>query len=194
MVGFTYFVFVFLLLVLCVAVSKKQPSASGTIDKRSLHDTLDRAFFAPLGPLEFVRTYFEKKPLVLSRNERNFNNFFSFDDLDAVLRSMSDDSEDSSNFLITGHGTKWKLIKRMRLSTNEYWTSTFKNETLRYGFVRQAFDRGYSLVLNELQENSAKIRVLAQYVHQLLPPLGYSINVNLYVTPPGHQQVNIWYE
>lgn len=155
--------------------------------------TLDHAIFGPLHDVQvFKDYYFEmQKLIILRRAETSFKGLLSFNEIQRIFRSMSASASyaEHSNFIISGHGEHWKLIKRV--SKNEtYLTSSFRNQTLDYNFVMRAIYRGgYSLVINRLQSKSSQISALVEHIRNTyLPLFGYRINVNLYLTPAGGNQ------
>lgn len=165
---------------------------------------LSKQLFHPLLKDDFISTYLERRTLIISRNcPGYFDNYFSIGDIDDVLLSMS--TAPSMNTatiayattaalkpetIIRGHGIDWKLIKR-RYSRGDWWSSSLNFTEIPYKTIRSAFSRGgFSVVINALNRGnkSKRMHILAKEISQMLPSVGYRININLYMTPAEDKQ------
>lgn len=141
----------------------------------------------------FVRNYLEKLDLaIIRKSDSYFEDLIESDSLRDIFLTMSVKKgilDDSESFLVEGHGEDFRLIKRIRhQQSGDFYTSSIKNTTLDFRFVLGAIFRGgYSLVVNKMQEKSAKIRKFVDDLRSNMP-IGYVINVNLYLTPGNSSQ------
>ena len=133
----------------------------------------------PIQPQEFFDDYFETKPLVLQREDREYyNDLLSLPDIENVLRDAQ-----SGNYAI-------KLVKNGKtIHQSEYaYLTKVQNIEIKTGLNEKKFFRlfenGATVVFDAFHNNWPRLKSLADDLTQeLLTATGY----NLYLTPQNSQ-------
>ncbi|MHA3022328.1 cupin domain-containing protein [Mycobacterium sp. BMJ-28] len=133
---------------------------------------------APVDPATFKRNYWEQKPLVIRRQDRDYyQNLLSLADVDRLLTTSSirapgvrilHDGKEAPLSDLNGHG--------------------------RPSGIEAVFDhyrRGATIALNFLQERSSELMELCQF---LASEFSANVQVNVYLTPPNEQGLETHYD
>ena len=132
----------------------------------------------PLSTPEFFSSYWEKKPLVLSRQSSDtYRELLSLDDVDRALTEM---------------GSRYPDIS---LATGEKVTSaaefTFADGSIDPVAVFKLFSKGTSIVLSNMQRKLPKLTALCR---SLTAETSIPFQTNLYLTPPRSQGFRLHYD
>jgi len=132
----------------------------------------------PLSTPEFFSSYWEKKPLVLSRQSPDtYRELLSLDDVDRALTEM---------------GSRYPDIS---LATGEKVTSaaefTFADGSIDPVAVFKLFSKGTSIVLSNMQRKLPKLTALCR---SLTAETSIPFQTNLYLTPPRSQGFRLHYD
>jgi|HubBroStandDraft_6_1064221.scaffolds.fasta_scaffold10814_6 ribosomal protein L16 Arg81 hydroxylase len=132
----------------------------------------------PLSTPEFFSSYWEKKPLVLSRQSPDtYRELLSLDDVDRALTEM---------------GSRYPDIS---LATGEKVTSaaefTFADGSIDPVAVFKLFSKGTSIVLSNMQRKLPRLTALCR---SLTAETSIPFQTNLYLTPPRSQGFRLHYD
>ncbi len=141
----------------------------------------------PVEPETFVRETWEKRPLVLARNDPDYyRDLFALRDVDAVLAFSRPKFFEPDKFLpgppLVPNYVRGSLPEEESLAGSHYPD---------IAQVRRAFDRGKTVVLNSLQTRWPAVAVLCR---NLAGQFGCPVHANLYLTPPGEQGFDAHYD
>ncbi|WP_068494002.1 cupin domain-containing protein [Paramagnetospirillum marisnigri] len=127
---------------------------------------------APVGVDSFIRDYFEKKPLILHREDRTyFDRLLTLDDIDRHL-----------NFV--GHKFPDIAVANAleEIPTSEYVVGGDRIDKNR---VYQLFDQGATIVMRKMH---TFVPALARLVRSAEKQFSCEFQCNVYFTPPGAKQ------
>ena len=88
------------------------------------------------------------------------------------------------------YGKDWKLAKRV-FRDGDYWTGLYKGESAELGVeeAMSAVSSGFTVIMNGVQSSLPNVY---QGAWQLETALGWHVNVNLYISPPGTACTQLW--
>ncbi|HEU5412090.1 MAG TPA: cupin domain-containing protein [Candidatus Acidoferrales bacterium] len=131
----------------------------------------------PAGKSEFFQSYFEKKPLVVKRNEPEyFRNLLSLDEIDRVLTTLNRSTDEI-------------ILKNARRETNaEDYTVDGDLDVAR---VCQLFGEGSTITLAFLD---TVVPQLTQFCRCLEKEFSCPFQTNIYLTPPNAQGAKAHYD
>eukprot|EP01038_Epipyxis_sp_PR26KG_P006751 gene6751-9252_t len=144
---------------------------------------------------DFFHIYYERGTIAVKRNIPSFfKQLLTFEEIESIIfRSFINETlikskSDYYNAVIPGHGTRYKLVKRILLSTSVgYWSKSVNSDNLTISQIYGAISRNYSLVFNKIQLLSPSIANMAA-MFEIVIGRGVVVNANLYVTPSSFQQ------
>ncbi|HEX3446001.1 MAG TPA: cupin domain-containing protein, partial [Chthoniobacterales bacterium] len=132
----------------------------------------------PLTTQEFFSSYWEKKPLVLSRQSPDtYRELLSLDDVDSALTEMGARYPDIT--LATGEKIP---------NSGEF---TFADGSIDPVAVFKLFSKGTSIVLSNMQRKLPKLTALCR---SLTAETSIPFQANLYLTPPRSQGFRLHYD
>ena len=148
-------------------------------DNQGVPATMDFArVIAPVTPEAFLDEYFEKKHLVICREDPlYFDGLLSVADIDRVLTQQMV-SGDEMQMVRTGKG----------VSQDDYVTPSGLIDPVR---VARIFDQGATIVLPALQKRVAS---LAAYCRSMETVFNVDLQTNIYFTPEGAQGFKTHYD
>lgn len=140
----------------------------------------------PYNVNEFINNYFETSPMLAKRpnNPKYYGNLISIDDVKSSIDEGYQLNRPSQHIQYL---KDWKLA-RQELRNNEYWTGVFDNNntTLTGSIAFKAMDmHHFTLIMNRIQSIFPSVFFATQHIEDYL---GWQVNANLYVTPPGGNQ------
>jgi ribosomal protein L16 Arg81 hydroxylase len=143
-----------------------------------------------LHPVEwetFLRENWEKRPLILSRNDPDhYRGLFALHDVDTVL-AFSKPKFLEPDDLQPGPPVVHNYAKGSTPEDDVLASTLYPDIAV----VRRAFERGRTLILNDMQMRWPPIAALCRLLEDAL---GSPIHTNLYLTPPGEQGFNPHYD
>lgn len=156
----------------------------GSADPAKL-EVLDKIFGTQPGISTFFQEFWQARPLVARRNNPTFfENLFSIANVDDVIIhgvNVQDNTASSMEY-----GRDWKVVKRTK-EDGEWWSGSLAREDFNLSDVEMAhvaFGKGFSLVINNMEQRWRPIQALAHIMEELI---GYRVGVNLYLSPPNAQ-------
>jgi len=152
------------------------PKLKSSATSREVKPLLE-SLIHPTSKSEFFECYFEKKPLVVKRNEPNyFRNLLSLDEIDRVLTTL----DRSTDEII--------LKNAKRESNTDDYTVDGELDVAR---VCQLFGEGSTITLAFLD---AVVPQLTQFCRHLEKEFGCPFQTNIYLTPPNAQGAKAHYD
>lgn len=125
-----------------------------------------RDLLAPLELAVFERDYWEQQPLHVQHGESNrFGHLMRFDALDTLLALL----ENNRDLFLVNHD---RTMADVALPDDQK-----PNPQMMF----DCFSRGYSVVVNEMQDKWAPVQALSR---RLAHETGFANYINMYVTPP----------
>lgn len=142
-----------------------------------LNDLGLAALIHPITPQEFFSEYFEKKPLHISRNKKDFfRELLSIDRIDELLAEQS------------LHVPKIKMVNYKE----DIEPSRFADgDLINPGKMVKEFAKGSTIVLSGLHGNVRGLKLLTDY---LSSEFRHKFQTNIYLTPPKAQGFKIHYD
>ncbi len=132
----------------------------------------------PVSGREFIESHYEQRALHCRRADpARFAELLSLDRIDEIIAG----SELPSASLSMARGQP--PIKR-----SDY---TFRNGAIDRGAVIRHYQRGATIILNQLQQGDAR---LARFCRALEMVFSCHVQTNVYLTPPGNQGFNTHYD
>lgn len=196
------FQLLFVWLALSFGAGEHQPRPPSTTTDNTVLSSM-------LGPTPgkelFFRDFWQIKPAVIRRhNPTFFQPIMRQSDLDAILvqsstasmlRGLSSSEPKCDQAEHDAESKSWTLVKRIKGVDGEWWSSTPATAALRQIFgldddstdaevAHAAFSRGYSLVINNIED---KLYGTSRLALAFEGELGYRTSINCYFTPPGSQ-------
>ncbi|QEI44317.1 50S ribosomal protein L16 3-hydroxylase (plasmid) [Dolichospermum sp. UHCC 0315A] len=134
-----------------------------------MYVTSFESLIQPLQPEEFFHKYWEKEPLVISRNNSNYySGLFSVQELSTVLWSRE---------------LSWGIVQLANHNRKEGWID-YTTQVPSIDRLTKAYAQGDTIVLNDLQLRWKPIALLCRSFEVLF---NFLVNVNMYLTPQGSQ-------
>jgi len=138
-----------------------------------------RRLLHPVSPRAFKQKYWEKRPLLISRNCRDYyRRLLSMADVDRILASSS---IRAPQFRLVKNGKDISLSKAGQFSTNAVMLEALYRE----------FRDGATIVLQFLHERWGP---LAELTKLMAGEFSAVFQVNVYLTPPNEQGLGIHYD
>lgn len=152
------------------------PKLKSSTDTREVKPSLEWLIH-PILKSEFLERYFEKKPLVVKRNEADyFRNLLSLDEIDRVLTTL----DRSTDEII--------LKNAKRESNTDDYTVDGDLDVAR---VCQLFEEGSTITLAFLD---SVVPQLTQFCRHLEKEFSCPFQTNIYLTPPNAQGAKAHYD
>lgn len=169
-------------------------TSRGDGQQADLSDTLLGSLLGPQpGAEAFVRDYWQKMPSVIRRrNAAFFRDLIGADDVHAILADGISLFNSSSS--VPEHGTDWRLVRRVKGADGEWWSSSPAQElskTLNANTARTAFGKGFSVVINNLEE---RWEPLLNFANSFEDELGYRCGINMYFSPAQSQGFEVHFD
>ena len=168
---------------------KKKGSGSCTRDYalRST-ESADRFLTSILNPItveEFFLDHFQRKAASAQRPGMPgyYGPMVTFEDVEYAIENGYKGTHSNQRLV---YGKDWKLAKRI-FRDGDYWTGIYKGEGADLGVeeAMKAVHSGFTVIMNGVQ---SAIPNVFQSAWQLETALGWHVNVNLYISPPGGYQ------
>jgi hypothetical protein len=141
----------------------------------------------PVETDEFLRDYWEKQPLAVSRNDAEYyRGLFTLKDVDHVIAFSRPKFTDPGDFNPGGAGQR-NFIQGLLPDDEASPASVYPDVTE----VRLAFQRGKTLILGAMQSRWGPVAALCR---QLEEHFGCPVHTNLYLTPPSAQGFDPHYD
>lgn len=160
----------------------RQAATAGPDEARPEHPCPGLApLIDPVAPDAFFDEFWEKQPLVVSRDDRRYHEaLFSLADLDHVLANSSLES------------TEVRVVRDGRATSLNALRSAGSNQS-EGGLeaLYQEYRSGATIVLQFLHERWAPLRRLCR---SLTDELSAALQVNVYLTPPNAQGLRTHYD
>jgi ribosomal protein L16 Arg81 hydroxylase len=125
-----------------------------------------RTLIAPISEEEFRSKFWEKRPLIVLRNDTSYyGDLFTIDDFDDAITRTPD-------YVKMANATSRKNV-------------SYKSESARgIESVIEDMRNGGTLVLDQMNKSNPKLAMLCR---ALIPEMGHRFQTNLYLTPPHGQ-------
>jgi len=135
------------------------------------------SFMSPLEEADFFDTYWQKRPLYLSRGEDYYENLISLQDIDTLITQHSLDRRFNLTYVNGSEATSFAEIAVEH--------ARGADGAIDYGSVCQAFARGNTLRVARTEQFFESVR---QVTTALESRMSVSATANSYITP-RHQQM-----
>lgn len=123
----------------------------------------------PLTPEAFFQDYWERQPLVLSREDPDFfTSLFSLEELEGLLWSTR---------------PSWGEVQLANHRRGQGWVD-YTAQPPRLDRLARAYAQGDTLILNDVQSRSRPVAALCRGFEEVF---NFVVNVNMYLTPKGAQ-------
>eukprot|EP00602_Paraphysomonas_sp_CaronLab_P008666 CAMPEP_0185036184 /NCGR_PEP_ID=MMETSP1103-20130426/28759_1 /TAXON_ID=36769 /ORGANISM="Paraphysomonas bandaiensis, Strain Caron Lab Isolate" /LENGTH=672 /DNA_ID=CAMNT_0027573617 /DNA_START=42 /DNA_END=2060 /DNA_ORIENTATION=+ len=144
------------------------------------------SILSPIPIHDFITNYLNNKPVTAKRPNLPYyyGPLLSFDDVEVAIEKGHKSSSPNERIQ---YNIDWKLAKRVKRD-GEWWTGVFANPDNRLSLASalQAVNKhGYTIIMNRAQSTLPNV---FQAALRLEEALGWLVNVNLYVSPPGGAQ------
>ncbi|HEV3258821.1 MAG TPA: cupin domain-containing protein [Gemmataceae bacterium] len=134
----------------------------------------------PIEPTTFFRDTWEKRPLHIARNDRQYYRpLFSMDDVDSIVAFTRPKFSNPGDFKPGGAAPR-NFIQGCLADDDEEPAAVYPD----VAEVHKAYARGKTLILNAMQQRWLPVAVLCRRLEQFF---GCPVHTNLYLTPPGAQ-------
>lgn len=167
--------------------SKKLKSCTEKYAFRSTEraDTFLGSILNPITVNEFFENYFQKSPASAQRPDMPgyYGPMATFEDVEYAIENGFKNAQPNQRLV---YGKDWKLAKRV-FRDDDYWTGLYKGEGADLGVeeAMKAVSSGFTVIMNGVQSSMPNV---FQSAWQLETALGWHVNVNLYISPPGGSQ------
>ena len=142
-----------------------------------------RSILTPVATAEFFERYWEKQPLLVSREDRGyFSTLFSLADLDSVI-CFTHPCFPNPIKAQGGHTDSSKTYLRGKLPPWFPWDNPLP-EQLSLSELARTYREGRTIVIRGMERRWPAI---ARLCSSLQAELHHTVGANLYVTPPGSQ-------
>jgi ribosomal protein L16 Arg81 hydroxylase len=149
-------------------------------------DTFLASILNPITVDDFFKHHFQQKAASAQRPHMPtyYGPMTSFEDVEYALENGFKISNPNQRL---EYGKDWKLGKRV-FRDDEYWTGLYKGDArgeLGVEEAMSAVSNGFTVIMNGVQSSMPNVY---QSAWQLETALGWHVNVNLYISPPGGSQ------
>lgn len=169
------------------SVSKDLSSCTHDLSFRPT-DSAEKFLASMLNPIpvnDFFENHFQQKAASAQRPgmPTYYGPMASFEDVEYALENGYKITDPTQRLV---YGKDWKLAKRV-FKDGEHWTGLYKGEGGDLGVeeAMRAVSSGFTVIMNGVQSSMPNVY---QSAWQLETALGWHVNVNLYISPPGGSQ------